>query len=106
VEEEQEALICFREEQGRSLCGEISAPLLLVLAHAPVRTWGITLCDMDVLENWRQMPLGVCNRMVLAGEEIGGWLCAYLPVIAVLSAINEAQSSGGLPRSSIALNTA
>jgi hypothetical protein len=30
---------------------------------------GITLCDMDAMDIWRQMPVGVCRRLVMAGRD-------------------------------------
>jgi hypothetical protein len=49
-----------------------------VLATGPVRTWGITLCDMDVVEIGRQVPLAVCNRIVMAGQDSEAEPCAKL----------------------------
>jgi hypothetical protein len=61
---------------------------------------------MDAIVGVRQLPVGVCNRTLDVVQEMQERVCGYFVLMLLLTAINAAQSSGGLPRSSIALNTA
>jgi hypothetical protein len=106
VEERQGALICFREEaraEGSQRGNKCAAPL--VPGNGPVRT-GHHSCDMDAIVSMGQLPVGVCNRTPDAVQELSESVCGYFGSMLLLAAINAAQSSGGLPRSSIALNIA